>query len=105
MARIRLAVIGVGLMGAKHAALVRAHADCTLVGLADPDPARQTVADTLAVPFYATAAELLQRQRPAGVIVATPNAQHAPVAERQILPDERAAGGRRADDNAAVLTA
>ena len=80
MARIRLAVIGVGLMGAKHAALVRAHADCTLVGLADPDPARQTVADTLAVPFYATAAELLQRQRPAGVIVATPNAQHAPVA-------------------------
>ena len=38
MARVRLAVMGAGLIGARHAALVRANAACVLVGLCDTDP-------------------------------------------------------------------
>ena len=80
MERVRLAVIGAGLIGAKHAALARANESCVLVGICDPDRARQGVADELGVPFYHRAEELLKRQRPEGAIVATPTREHAPVA-------------------------
>ncbi len=80
MVRIRLAVMGAGLIGARHAALVRASAACVLVGLCDTDPARQSAADDLGVPFYSSVEELLDRERPDGAIIATPNAQHTAVA-------------------------
>lgn len=80
MARVRLAVMGAGLIGARHAALVRANAACVLVGLCDTDPARQSAADDLGVPFYCSVEKLLDRERPDGAIIATPNAQHTPVA-------------------------
>ena len=80
MERVRLAVAGAGLIGAKHAALVGASEACDLVGICDTDPARKSVADGLGVPFYRSADELVERQQPAGVIIATPNAEHAAVA-------------------------
>ncbi len=80
MERVRLAVMGAGLIGAKHAGLVRANGACVLVGICDTDPARQPVADGLGVPFYRCAEELIRRERPAGAIIATPNIEHAPVA-------------------------
>ena len=78
---VRLAVIGVGLIGAKHAQLVRAHAMCSLVGICDVDPGRKAVADALGAPFYGSAEELIEREQPSGAIIATPNAHHAGVAE------------------------
>ncbi len=80
MEPVRLAILGAGLIGAKHAAMVSAYDSCVLVGVADPDPARASVATELGVPFHGSAEELLDRVHPEGVIIATPNATHAAVA-------------------------
>jgi len=77
----RLAVIGIGLIGLRHAELIAAHPMASVVGLCDVDPSRRAVADRLGVPFYTSVAELLERERPTGVVIATSNATHADVAE------------------------
>ena len=78
MARVRIAVIGAGLIGAKHAKLVKAHEACELVGVCDTDPARRPVAEALRVRFSSSVAETIERERPDGAIIATPNSAHAP---------------------------
>jgi len=77
MERVRIAVIGAGLIGAKHAELVRANGACELVGICDTDTARRRVAEALEVPFHTSADELIEREHPHGAIVATPNSAHA----------------------------
>jgi predicted dehydrogenase len=81
MPPIKLAIIGAGVIGARHAELIQADDGCTLAGICDVDPARRAVAGAHGVPFYGATEALLQREQPAGAIVATPNAQHAAVAE------------------------
>ncbi|MBI9083292.1 MAG: Gfo/Idh/MocA family oxidoreductase [Desulfobacterales bacterium] len=81
MERIRLGVIGAGLMGMKHIELVHACGICSLAGISDVDPSRKALADAFGVSFYRTAEELIDGEQPTGVIIATPNAQHAAIAE------------------------
>ena len=78
---VKLAVIGTGLMGRKHAELITAHSACSLVGMCDVDPNRKLVAKAFNVPFYRDLETLLGRERPQGAIIATPNGSHAAVAE------------------------
>ena len=78
---VRLAVAGVGLIGRKHMERIHTLSACTLVGVCDVDPSRKSVADEFGVPFYRDVGELLQRERPEGMIVATPNADHGTIAE------------------------
>lgn len=80
MNRIPIGIVGAGAMGRNYARLVHACDDCSLVGIADVEAAGKTVADTFSVPFHRNADDLLDRERPAGVIIATPNGQHAAVA-------------------------
>lgn len=77
MKPVRLAVLGAGAMGRKHAELIRAGGHGTLVGICDPDPRCRSVAEGLHVPFYGSPEELLEREKPEGAIIATPNALHA----------------------------
>ena len=81
MGRVRLAVVGAGLIGEKHARLVSGHSGTKLVGVCDVDVKHRSTADALGVPFYQHVEELLERERPEGAIVATPNHLHASVAE------------------------
>ena len=81
MKPVKLAVVGAGLIGSKHARLVRGQAGCSLVGICDADSTRRRVAERLAVPFYRDPSELLGEQQPEGAIVATPNGTHLAVAE------------------------
>jgi predicted dehydrogenase len=81
MDRVSIGIVGAGSMGRKHAELVRGHAGCSLVGIVDVDAGRREVAAAAGVPFYNTPEELLDRERPAGMIIATPNAEHAAAAE------------------------
>ena len=81
MDQVRLAVIGAGLMGARHAELVCAHDMCVLVGVCDADPSRKGVAGRCQAPFYTSVEELIEQEKPSGAIIATPNAHHASVAE------------------------
>ena len=81
MKPVRLSVIGAGLMGRKHADLINAHSTCSLVGICDVDSSRRSVAEEFNVPFYQDVEALLERERPEGAIIATPNGLHAVVAE------------------------
>ena len=78
---VKLAVIGAGLIGRKHAELIATHSTCSLVGICDVDPSRSSIADELEVPFYQDIEGLLQSEAPQGAIISTPNEHHASVAE------------------------
>ena len=77
MDQVRLAVIGAGLMGSRHAKLIHAHGDCRLVGVCDVDAGLGAIAEACGVPFYRDVEELLERESPQGAVIATPNAYHA----------------------------
>ncbi|MDE2082750.1 MAG: Gfo/Idh/MocA family oxidoreductase [Burkholderiales bacterium] len=76
MRSLRLAIAGAGAIGRAHALRIARTEGCELVALADPAPAAAALAAGLGVPRYAQLDELLERARPDGVILATPNALH-----------------------------
>jgi predicted dehydrogenase len=77
---VRIAVAGAGVMGQSHMAVIRNHPDCVLSALVDPAASAQVLARQFGVPLLHTLDELLQRDRPDGIILATPNALHVPQA-------------------------
>ena len=80
MAQVRIAVIGAGLIGRTHIAVLRAgNPDYTLAGVADPSPAAAAEGKTLGYPVYATIDEMFERAKPDGAIVAVPNQLHVKV--------------------------
>ena len=81
MEPVRLAVVGVGLVGSKHARLVSEHPASSLVAICDVDSRRRSVAERFNVPFYQDLEALLAERNPEGVIIATPNGTHPAVAE------------------------
>jgi predicted dehydrogenase len=84
MSKIRIAVIGVGHLGAIHARLLRQQADVELVAVVDPSSeARQRIASELNVSTHADARPLLGHIDAA--IIATPSRLHHAVAS-ELLP-------------------
>ena len=67
MAIPRLAVVGVGLIGIRHAELVAASPACTLAAVADPSEAGRREAARLGARHYADFIEMLDRERLAGL--------------------------------------
>jgi predicted dehydrogenase len=80
MARTRIAVAGAGLIGRAHAAAVRASATLELASIVDPSPAAAPFAAQAGVACFTSLDELIERDRPDGVVLATPNALHVPQA-------------------------
>ena len=76
MTSIRLAVAGAGLIGQRHIDLVRDNPECGLAAIVDPAPAAKALATSLAVPWYPSIPDLLEGDRPDGIIVATPSQLH-----------------------------
>ena len=76
----RLAVAGAGMIGLAHIAVIKAGTDSCLAAIVDPAPAAREVAERHGVPLYQTLAELLDRDRPDGIVLATPNHLHVPQA-------------------------
>ncbi|NYE23518.1 Gfo/Idh/MocA family protein [Pigmentiphaga litoralis] len=77
MSRLRIAIVGAGSMGQAHLAVVQRSASCTVSALVDPSPAAAHVAQLAGVPLYPTLDQLIERDRPDGLILATPNTLHA----------------------------
>jgi len=67
-----LLVVGSGLIGARHAASVQAHPKARLVGVVDPDPARQTDPQSR---YFSDMSEV--QEHVDGAIIATPTHLHA----------------------------
>lgn len=76
MSELRIAVAGAGLIGRHHVQLIRESESCELSALVDPAAAAADFADEIGVPIYPSITDLLDTQRPDGVIVATPNSLH-----------------------------
>ena len=80
MSRTRIAVAGAGLIGQAHMAVARSSATCTLSAIVDPAPAAVAIAAQAGLPLFRSLDELLEKDRPDGVVLATPNALHVPQA-------------------------
>jgi predicted dehydrogenase len=78
--RSRIAVAGAGLIGLAHIRLAQASPTCRLAAIVDPSPAALQVAAAAQVPLYPSLGGLLAKERPDGVILATPNQLHVPQA-------------------------
>jgi predicted dehydrogenase len=75
-APVRIAVAGAGLIGKRHIEEVAASPDARLASVVDPGPAGAELAEKHGVPLHRSLAELLARDKPDGVILATPNQLH-----------------------------
>ena len=80
MAKTRIAVAGAGYIGQAHMGVAAASATCLLSAVVDPSPAAVETARRAGVPLYASLDELIAKDRPDGVILATPNPLHVPQA-------------------------
>jgi predicted dehydrogenase len=76
LTKLRIAVAGAGLIGRRHVDLVQESAECELAAIVDPASAARATASRLGVAWYASIPEALERDRPDGVIVATPSQLH-----------------------------
>jgi predicted dehydrogenase len=72
----RIGIAGAGLIGRKHVELIEASGDCALVGIADPSPDARAFAEARTIAWYPDCVSLLDRAKPDGLIIASPNAMH-----------------------------
>ncbi|KAJ8112953.1 hypothetical protein ONZ43_g5268 [Nemania bipapillata] len=83
--KVRFAVVGVGLIGPRHARTVAGHDAAQLVAIIDPMPAAADIAGELGVTHHKSIAECLQsRDKPDAAIICTPNHTHVAVAKELI---------------------
>lgn len=76
MSKTRVAIAGAGLIGQVHIGVVQNSSTCTLSAIVDPSPAAVGVAARAGVPLYTSVGELLAKDRPDGLVLATPNHLH-----------------------------
>lgn len=73
---VRIAVVGEGVIGRRHAGCVVADRGAELVGIADRSAAGREVAAAHGVRWFADLPALLREDRPEAVVIATPNQVH-----------------------------
>lgn len=76
MKPLRIAVAGAGAIGRRHIELISADRGCSLAAIVDPAPRANEIAAQAGVPLFSSLADLFGRERPDGVIIATPNNLH-----------------------------
>jgi len=73
---LRIALLGAGLIGREHAALITAHPGATLAGIADLSAEAHALAASLGVDCHDDYRRMLDTVRPDAAIVALPNRLH-----------------------------
>jgi predicted dehydrogenase len=76
MNELRIAVAGAGLIGLRHIEEVQNNAGTRLSAIVDFTPQAAEAARVHRVPLYGSLGELFARDRPDGVVLATPNQLH-----------------------------
>ena len=113
---LRIGVVGAGAFGQRHIAIAAKEPMCRIVAIADPAPAAIALAQRAGFEHYAVPDDMLDNGRLDAVIIATPNATHAPIGlacaargihmlvEKPIAETvEAAAGLARAAESAGVV--
>jgi predicted dehydrogenase len=91
MSLLKVAVIGIGGIGALHAGIVASLPGCSLVAAVDREPRLVRVASA-AVPtihFYTDAREMVDEQRPDVVYICTPPTTHLALVQEMLLHPHR----------------
>lgn len=73
---VKLAIIGAGLIGPRHAEAVIRDVNAELLCIVDPNPAAKAVAERFGCDYYVTIQEMLASAQPDGALVCTPNHIH-----------------------------
>jgi len=79
MEKVRLGLIGLGLMGSPHARVLKKVPECDLVAASDVDEKQKEVADEVGAKFYRRYEEMIEKEKLQGVVIATPNHLHTPI--------------------------
>ncbi len=76
MMKTPIAIVGAGLIGQAHMRAARQSTRVQLTAVVDPSPAIAALAEQEGVVCYRSIEELLAKDRPAGIVLATPNDCH-----------------------------
>jgi predicted dehydrogenase len=80
MHKYRIAIIGAGTIGRTHIEAAMKNPAVELVGVAEPYEAGKAWVQAHQIPWFANHGDLLDKAKPDGVIIATPNDAHANIA-------------------------
>ena len=80
MSKPRIAIAGFGQIGGKHALALTAASNCEISAICDPDPAREALTEPFHVPFFTDLAQMLDTERPDGVVVSAQTQVHMEIA-------------------------
>ena len=80
MTKSRIAVAGAGAIGQAHMRLAQSSPTLVLSAVVDPSPAAPALAERAGVALYRSLEQLLDHDRPDGLVLATPNHLHVPQA-------------------------
>lgn len=72
----RIAIVGFGLIGRRHADVIWRAPGVELAAVVEPGPEGGTAAEALGAPVFATLNEMLDAVKPDGVVLATPTPLH-----------------------------
>jgi predicted dehydrogenase len=79
MDRVRLGLIGMGLIGTPHARTLQKVEECDLVAVADVDEKYREPTEEIGAKYYRNYEEMIRKESLQGVIIATPNHLHVPM--------------------------
>ena len=78
---VKIAIIGTGLIGPRHAEAVLKVHGAELLCIVDPNPAARDVAARLRCRLYKSVKEMLASSKPDAALVCVPNHLHIPVSK------------------------
>ncbi|KAF1999582.1 hypothetical protein P154DRAFT_546148 [Amniculicola lignicola CBS 123094] len=80
--KVKVAIVGTGLIGPRHAEAVLKNSNAELVCIVDPNPAARAIAQTLQCPIYESVEAMLASPlEPNAALVCTPNHTHVSISK------------------------
>jgi predicted dehydrogenase len=76
---VKIAIVGTGLIGPRHAEAVLKVPGAELACIVDPNPAARDIAAKFGCPVYQSVQAMLASVKPDAALVCTPNHTHVPV--------------------------
>lgn len=74
--KLKIAVVGAGLIGRRHIERILSSPNCTLAAVVDSSPTAKEIAAKADAPYFETLEPLVSETLPNGIILATPNQLH-----------------------------